>query len=389
VFYEPGSALTHLESATRGTEVGERERASQQRFWASWGPRFDSRSVRTPEGTLRVVYVTEDTGVGGGHRDVFEHANRLRRRGHDVEVWSLGGQPGWFPLEAPVRSFEEYDGLAAELAEVDAIKVATWWVTANPVWRAAVNRGVPLFFVQDIETSYYGDDEMLANRVLASYREEFHYMTISEWNRERLSEFGREAELIPPGIDLDNFRPLEEVERRDDVLLAIGRGNPLKNLPLTIDAWGGLDPRPELWMFGVEPHVSPDGARYIDSPSDERVNELFNEATVFVQTSTHEGFCLPPLEAMAAGAAVVCTDAHGNRDFCRDGENCLLVEPTPEAVGAAIQRLLGDPELRARLVEEGYKTVRQYAWERRIDELEAFLERVAQSAAAPPVVEAR
>lgn len=65
------------------------------------------------------------------------------------------------------------------------------------------------------------------------------------------------------------------------------------------------------------------GARYVERPSDEGVNELFNQATVFVQTSTHEGFCLPPLEAMATGGAVVCTDAHGNRDFCVDGENCL------------------------------------------------------------------
>ena len=385
VFYEPGSVLTHLESVTRGTDVGERERASQQRFWARWGPRFDSREVRTAEGALRVIYVTEDTGVGGGHRDVFEHVNRLRRRGHEAEVWSLGGQPDWFPLDAPVRSFEEYDDLADALAEVDAIKVATWWLTANPVFRASMNRGVPLFFVQDIETSYYGDDEMTANRVLASYREEFRYMTISEWNRERLREFGREAELIPPGIDLENFRALDDVERRDGVVLAIGRTNPLKNLPLTIDAWRGLDPRPELWMFGIEPHVAPDGARYFTSPSDEEVNELFNTATVFVQTSVHEGFCLPPLEAMAAGAAVVCTDAHGNRDFCRNGENCLLVEPTPEAVGGAIERLLGDGELRRQLVAEGYKTVQHYTWERRIDELEAYLTRVAESAAAAPV----
>ncbi len=57
--------------------------------------------------------------------------------------------------------------------------------------------------------------------------------------------------------------------------------------------------------------------RYVDAPDDEQVSELFNQATVFVQTSTHEGFALPPLEAMATGAAVVCTDAHGNRDFCR------------------------------------------------------------------------
>ncbi len=33
-------------------------------------------------------------------------------------------------------------------------------------------------------------------------------MTISSWNRERLRELGLDAELIPPGIDLETFRPL-------------------------------------------------------------------------------------------------------------------------------------------------------------------------------------
>ena len=95
---------------------------------------------------------------------------------------------------------------------------------------------------------------------------------------------------------------------------------------------------------------------------------------MFVQTSMHEGFCLPPLEAMATGGAVVCTDAHGNRDFCRDGENCLMPEPTAE-VGAAARsrRLLADPELRARLGRGGDRAPRSdYAWERRIDALEAL-----------------
>jgi len=121
--------------------------------------------------------------------------------------------------------------------------------------------------------------------------------------------------------------------------------------------------------------------RYVESPSDEQVNELFNQATVFVQTSTHEGFALPPLEAMATGGAVVCTDAHGNRDFCVDGENCLMPEPNPAAVSAALVRLLGDPELRERLGRAGIETAKEYAWDRRIDALESFLEGVARSTA--------
>jgi GT2 family glycosyltransferase len=399
VLYFPAATLDHLESVTRGTELGERERASQVAFWERWGDFFDARgaSVRTDDGHLRVVYVTEDTGVGGGHRDIFEHLNRLRERGHDVRLFTLGDQPDWFDLDAPVHTFEDYDELTAELAQLHAIKIATWWNTGSPVWRASVLRGIPAFFVQDIETSYYPDDERNRHAVLAGYRQEFRYMTISGWNADRLRELGLESTLVPPGIDLDNFRPLAETERRDDMLLALGRTNPLKNLPLTVDAWNAVPaPRPELCLFGIEPELGDEhGARYVQRPSDEEVNVLFNEATVFVQTSTHEGFCLPPLEAMATGGAVVCTDAHGNRDFCVDGENCLMPEPTVEAVSGAIASLLADPQLRARLGEAGRVTAQDYTWERRIDELEAFLDAVATDpapqvpAASPPSAASR
>jgi glycosyltransferase involved in cell wall biosynthesis len=416
VLYFPSAQLVHHESLTRGTDVGERERDSQRAFWQRWAEFFDARAVqaasdgdgdgdgrgggggggvprgadeRAGEGAgvgatarptlpLRIVYVTEDTGVGGGHRDIFEHLNRLAARGHDVALYTLGAPPEWFELRVPVHSFEDYDALGDALAQVDAIKVATWWMTAAAVWRASIARGLPVYFVQDIETSYYPDHERARHAVLDSYRPEFRYMTISSWNRERLRELGLDAELIPPGIDLESFRPRADVPRRDDMVLALGRTNPLKNLPLTLAGWRTLkQPRPELCLFGIEPELAGDGVRYVDTPSDEQVNELFCQATVFVQTSVHEGFALPPLEAMATGAAVVCTDAHGNRDFCVDGVNCLMPEPSPAAVGAALARLLGDGELRARLGRAGIETAQDYAWERRIDALEAFFQRVA------------
>ncbi|HTZ87502.1 MAG TPA: glycosyltransferase [Solirubrobacteraceae bacterium] len=425
VRYFPSAQLVHHESVTRGTALGERERSSQEAFWERWSSFFEDREVaisgsvslapgavspgpgavspasaaalpaRTaalpastaalPTAPLRIVYVTEDTGVGGGHRDIFEHLNRLAARGHDVALYTLGERPDWFPLRVPVHSFEDYEQLGDALAELDAIKVATWWMTAGAVWRASIPRGLPVYFVQDIETSYYPDHERARHAVLDSYRPEFRYMTISEWNRERLRELDLDAELIPPGIDLDTFRARPEVARREDMVLALGRTNPLKNLPLTLAAWRSLgEPRPELCLFGIEPEMldaglTRDGARYVESPSDERVGELFSEATVFVQTSVHEGFALPPLEAMATGGAVVCTDAHGNRDFCVDGVNCLMPEPTTTAVAAALRRLLEDPELRAALGRAGIETARDYAWERRIDALEAFFERVAAS----------
>jgi len=216
--------------------------------------------------------------------------------------------------------------------------------------------------------------------VLASYRHEFRYMTISSWNRDRLRELGLDAELIAPGIDLGNFRPLPGVTRRRDMLLAVGRSNPLKNFPLTLAAWQALaEPRPQLRLFGVEPELAElaPGIVYEQAPTDARVNELMCEAAIFVQTSTHEGFCLPALEAMATGAAVVCTDAHGNRDFCVDGENCLMPASRTEDVRAALAKLLADPALCERLGRAGIQTAADYAWERRIDTLERFLVDVA------------
>jgi GT2 family glycosyltransferase len=381
VRYYPHASLTHLEAKTRGMEQGEREIASQQRFWERRGAWFEDRPVRAEDGRLRIVYVTEDTGVGGGHRVVFQHLNGLAARGHHCELWSLDSGPDWFDLNVPVRAFEDYYALADALADEDAIKVATWWATATHVWRASVRRGIPAYFVQDLETSYYPDDPETQARVLASYRPEFHVFATSAWVAEHLRELGSEPEArIAPGLDLDRFFPLDGA-RRERALLALGRSNPLKDFPLTEAAYRLLsEPKPELWLYGIEPELGQSlGARYHVRPSDAEVNELLNTSAVFLQTSRHEGFCLPVLEAMSTGLPVVCTDAHGNRDFCRDGDNCLMPEAEPREVAAAIQRVLDDERLRARLVEGGLQTAREYDWSRKLDDLERFFEGVAAS----------
>jgi GT2 family glycosyltransferase len=375
VHYAPQAVLHHQESATRGHAQGERELASQRAFWTKWGSFFGPRPVAAPGGGLRIVYVTQDTVVGGGHRLVFEHLNRLAARGHEVALWTLDSPPDWFALRCPVRSFADYDALEAELAPLDAIKVATWWNTAATVWRASLVHGRGAYYVQDIETSYYPDDPDARHAVLASYRPELRYLTESDWNRQQLHELGVEAALVLPGLDHETYRPLDGVARRDDVVLAIGRSNPLKNLDLTLAAWRRLpEPRPQLRLFGIEPELAGEpGVTYVTAPSDAEVNRMLNEATVFVQTSRHEGFCLPALEAMAAGTAVVCTDAHGNRDFCADGVNCLMPAADAASVSAALGRAITDPALRAGLGEAGAATAAEYEWDRRIDTLEQVL----------------
>ena len=384
VHYTPSARLHHHESITRGTSVGERERKSQRVFWSRWATFFDERPVLNHNGKLRVVYVVQDTSVFGGVRVVFEHLNGLIDRGHDAELWTLGGEPDWFELRSPVRTFPDYDALVAALIPLEAIKVATWWETATPVWRASVVNGVPVYLVQDIETSYYPEVALRRHEVLDSYRPEFKFLTTSTWNQAHLAELGMQSTLIAPGVDLDTFRPASDIARRDGMLLALGRSQPIKNLPLTLAAWRRLsESRPELCLFGSEPELAGEpGVRYVTAPSDAEVNELLNQATAFLQTSRHEGFCLTVLEAMAAGCPVVCTDADGNRDFCANETNCLMPEANPAAVAADVHRLLADSTLRSRLSQAGLATAGAYAWDARIDDLERFMFEIAGATAA-------
>ncbi|WP_051470955.1 glycosyltransferase [Patulibacter minatonensis] len=387
VGYAPASVLIHHESKTRGTVQGDREIASQQRFWDRWGDRLDHRPVRAEDGGLRVIYVTQDTGIGGGHRVIFTHLNGLLAKGHHPELWTLDedGGPDWFDLDVPVRQFASYAELAHELGPIDAIKVATWWETSSWVWEASVLHGIPVYLVQDVESSYYASPNDHA-KVHASYRPEFAYLAGSIWVAEELKKLGV-ADPLPftPGLDVDTYKTLPGVTRTDGTILSTARSNPLKDFPLTREAYGRLpDPKPHLTLFGSEPELAEglgDAVTFLKFPSDEEVNVLLNETSVLVQTSKHEGFCLPPLEAMAAGAAVVCTDSNGNRDFCVDGENCLMPGRDPQDVADALRRLLTDADLRARLIAAGHETAASYAWPRKIDALEAFYTELADTRA--------
>ncbi len=61
----PGGVLVHHESVTRGTDVGERERASQRLFWERWDEFFDARNVRTEKAANFARCARRDPPVGG------------------------------------------------------------------------------------------------------------------------------------------------------------------------------------------------------------------------------------------------------------------------------------------------------------------------------------
>jgi glycosyltransferase involved in cell wall biosynthesis len=108
-----------------------------------------------------------------------------------------------------------------------------------------------------------------------------------------------------------------------------------------------------------------------DNVDDETLAKLYSSSDVFIFTSYKESFGLPPLEAMASGTAVVTTDCGGVRDYAVDGYNSLVVSPgNPEAVANAAIEILGNDNLRDRLIRGGVETARQWTWDRVVDKFE-------------------
>jgi len=90
---------------------------------------------------------------------------------------------------------------------------------------------------------------------------------------------------------------------------------------------------------------------------------LFKFAQILVFPSTIEGFGLPVLEAMAAGVPVACSDIAPLRELA--GPAALYFDPhSPEAMAAAVQRLVSKPPLSAQLAEMGRQRAGEFTWMR-------------------------
>jgi glycosyltransferase involved in cell wall biosynthesis len=127
----------------------------------------------------------------------------------------------------------------------------------------------------------------------------------------------------------------------------------------------GMGPeRASLERLALE--VSPDGAiRFLGRLENERMLDLFGTATVVLNPSRVDNMPISILEALAAGVPVVTTNVGGIPALVENGVTALLVDPKdPVAMADAALRLDRDPELRARLVQNGRNLVDSFTWTR-------------------------
>lgn len=100
------------------------------------------------------------------------------------------------------------------------------------------------------------------------------------------------------------------------------------------------------------------------------LRDLYSAAEMLVFPSFYEGWCAPPLEAMACGAPVVCSSIPAVSEVV--GDAGVLVDPHDhEAIAHAIRNVLADTSLRQRLIQKGIERAAQHSWARAAARLEA------------------
>lgn len=169
--------------------------------------------------------------------------------------------------------------------------------------------------------------------------------------------------------------PGDAPERRPKRIVAMGRLFPVKGFDLLLDAFSLAAAREpdwilDIWGEGPERDALQRQARDLGLAErirfpglTERPYEVLRGADLFILSSRAEGFPNVLVEAMACGTPVISTDFGGAaKEIFQDGVDGLLVRPEdPQALAAAMLRLMADPEERARLGARASKVVDRYS----------------------------
>ena len=191
----------------------------------------------------------------------------------------------------------------------------------------------------------------------------------------------RKTRILPNPVDLARVRlaaadpvpPEHSARWQAPVIVAAGRLAEAKNYPLMIEALARLRASVPARLFILgQGELEPEIRQAVAARGLEDVVTLCGfqsnpwkyiaRADVFVLTSRYEGFGNVLVEAMACGVPVVATASAGTRDIVTDGVDGVLVEAhTPDAVAAALERVLTDAPMRARMASSARTSAERFA----------------------------
>lgn len=347
---------------------------------------------------LRVTFLLPLPGTDpiGGFKVAYEYANYLVEQGHAVSVvhpavFRVDQRLAMMPLKQRVRTVWGYlrnkvtggfrptswfeispavkmlwvPSLHARYVPDGDVVIATSWETVEWAVDYPASKGKKFYLIQHLET-WSGPED----RVLATWKSPVEKIVIARWLQEVAEDLEQTAHLVHNGLDFKRFRLETPQAERDPMNLLMifhskdwkGSADGLAAFELARKEIPGL----KLTLFGLTPppETLAKEIEYHHNPSQDKLRELYNNASIFLSPSWAEGFPLPPAEALQCGAALVSTDIDGTAMYAMHEQTALLSPVRdPAAMAANIVRLVRDPELRLRLARDGYMFIQRFTWE--------------------------
>ncbi|MDR1693557.1 MAG: glycosyltransferase [Oscillospiraceae bacterium] len=337
----------------------------------------------SPKETLHIVYVMTWVGVCGGSKIILEQCNRLAALGHQVTVLCHFSRPDWYPLDGRVSFLSPPFGEVLRVPPCDVV-VVTYW---KEIYECVEQRVAPVVYFEQGDSHLFDPDSMdphMMDHVRKQIQIAPFVLTVSTYAAEMLNKrFGVAAHVVPNAVNKAVFYPGGEKPRHGKtVITAIGPDYiGFKRLPNILAAIQALKDEGEEIVFQWITPGAPDPSRTepaIVNPPQEVIGDALRRTDIFVCASIYESFCLPVLEAMTCGAAVVTTDCGGIRDYVSNGVNALVV-PKDDigALTGALRRLIKEPELRQSLAACGLEVAKNFDWDLTAKKLEEYFTDIA------------
>lgn len=327
---------------------------------------------------------------GGAEWHAAALRGQLVARGHTAELVQVPFQ--WDPREAALRSALAWRLL--DFSQAGGVPIDLYIGTRFPSYVARHPVKVVWLFHQfrqayDLhEAGLDGFAETPEGRALRrhvieldtqSLRECRAVYTTSHNNAARLRRFnGLEAQVLRlPLIEPSVFR----AEAYEPFVLSVGRLVSLKRVDLLLRALAHVPPPASAVIVGEGPERAAletlaeelgvaARVRFAGHASDAETRALYARAGAVFYAPWDEDYGLVTLEAFHSCKPVVTTtDAGGPLEFVEHERTGLVAAPDPEAVGAALARLLRDPALARELGEAGQASVAGHSWDTVVAEL--------------------
>ena len=346
---------------------------------------------------MKIAYCLESTALWGGVKVVFEQAEGLTDRGHDIVIMAREVFPPWRDAPCPVRTvsvpWEQEDLSSFDL------------VIANervPVLALAEKTTRLVHMVQSDDEGYAqtDDDKALARQALNL---PIPKIAISpELARRMARRFPGTWHWVLQAVDLSIWRPAPNLPGKKRLLL-VGPfdgqiDGAIKGMPqgllaarLACDECGLRLVRLNQFNQAKEEKrfckakVYYHGVLPADVPNIYRSSDLFLSCSQVV-----EGFGLPALEALACGLPCVLSDIPSYRDFDDTDDFALWAPPgDPLKMARRVAQLWRDRELQGHLRRRGPEVAALYEKNRSLDRLESVFEYLVAAVEDRPAVVVR